>query len=411
MISVFHNSTILLLFFASGMVSLIYEVLWLKELGLLFGNTAYASATTLAVFFAGLSAGGYFWGQRAAQTASPLRVYAWLEFGIGLAALTYFLIRDFYYLIYEPLFSAFGDLPAVFTLVKFLLAAGLLFLPSFLMGGTLPIMGQHLVRQADQLGKTASLLYAVNTLGATLGVFLAGFYLPFLLGFTNSYLSAVGLNVVIAAAAYGLSFTAIDIAASEVAPAPQTTSTLVQTDLNPHLIWCIAFLSGFMTLGLEVLWTRMFAQVLHNSVYSFSTILITFLLALACGAILANLLCRLQLDPKLVLAVLLTVSGILVGLSSHFFYSLTDGLRYMARQRGLGCVYPNGFYQCRAHYAYSWHADGERVSVSVENRPRLADQRGQVDRPTRFRQHAWLYPGVAVCRVCAAELRRFMGRH
>jgi len=250
------------------MVSLVYEVLWLKELGLLFGNTAYASATTLAVFFAGLSAGGYFWGERAAQTTTPLRVYAWLECGIGLTALTYFLIRDFYYLIYEPLFFALGDLPAVFTLVKFVLAAGLLFLPSFLMGGTLPIMGQYLVRQADQLGKTASMLYAVNTLGAALGVFLAGFYLPFLLGFTNSYLSAIGLNIVIAAAAYGLSFTATDSNTREVEPAPHTSSTLPQPALSPHLIWSIAFLSGFMTLGLEVLWTRMFAQVLNAEFFT-----------------------------------------------------------------------------------------------------------------------------------------------
>lgn len=334
MTSAFHNSIILLLFFASGMVSLIYEVLWLKELGLLFGSTAYASATTLAVFFAGLSAGGYFWGQRAARTRSPLRVYAGLEFGIGLAALTYFLIRDFYYLIYEPLFTMFGNLPALFTLVKCLLAVGLLFLPSFLMGGTLPIMGQHLVRQADQLGKTASLLYAVNTLGAALGGFLAGFYLPFLLGFTNSYVCATGLNVVIAAVAYGLSFTTTDSAVSEAVPEPQPAPTFPRTDLSPHLIWGTAFLSGFMTLGLEVLWTRMFAQVLHNSVYSFSTILMTFLLALACGAILANLLCRLNVDPKLVLAVLLTLSGILVGLSSHLFFHLTDGLSYMARKEG-----------------------------------------------------------------------------
>ena len=334
MTSAFHRSTILLLFFASGMVSLIYEVLWLKELGLLFGNTAYASATTLAVFFTGLSAGGYFWGQRAAQTQSPLRVYAWLEFGIGLAALTYFLIRDFYYLIYEPLFSMFGDLPAVFTLVKFLLAAGLLFPPSFLMGGTLPIIGQHLVRQIDQLGKTASLLYAVNTLGATLGVFLAGFYLPFWLGFTNSYLSAVGLNVVIAAAAYGLSFATTDSAVGDTEPEPQPAPTFPLTDLSPQLIWVTAFLSGFLTLGLEVLWTRMFAQVLHNSVYSFSTILLTFLLALAWGAVLANLLCRLKFDPKLILTILLTLSGILVGLSSHLFFYLTDGLSYMARKAG-----------------------------------------------------------------------------
>jgi spermidine synthase len=201
-----HTLILLFLFFASGLTSLIYEVLWLKELGLLFGNTAYATATTLAVFFAGLSVGGYWWGRRASQFRHPLRVYAVLEVGIGLSALLYFALLDLYYLLYGPLFTAVGHQPALFLAVKILLAAGVLFPPAFFMGGTLPVMGQYLIRRLDHLGRTASVLYAVNTIGAAIGAFVAGFYLPMVLGFTNSYLTAIALNLVIAALSYGLSF-------------------------------------------------------------------------------------------------------------------------------------------------------------------------------------------------------------
>lgn len=61
-----------------------------SQLGLLFGNTAYAAALTLAIFFLGLSLGSYAWGNRAARSKQPLRTYALLELGIALAALGYF---------------------------------------------------------------------------------------------------------------------------------------------------------------------------------------------------------------------------------------------------------------------------------------------------------------------------------
>lgn len=67
------------LFFLSGAAALIYEVLWLKELGRLFGVTAHAAATTLAVFFLGLAAGGWVWGTRSARARNPLRTYGLLE--------------------------------------------------------------------------------------------------------------------------------------------------------------------------------------------------------------------------------------------------------------------------------------------------------------------------------------------
>ena len=69
-----------------------------------------------------------------------------------------------------------GQRPALMTSVKFGLAVGILFLPAFFMGGTLPVMGQYLVRSPAELGRKASALYAINTFGAAVGALSAGFF-------------------------------------------------------------------------------------------------------------------------------------------------------------------------------------------------------------------------------------------
>lgn len=330
-----RGSTRLLLsiFFLSGAAALVYEVLWLKELGQLFGVTAYAAATTLAVFFLGLAAGGVVWGRRAPSLHGPLRTYALLEVGIAVAAVAYFWIADLYRLIYPELFAMLGEQPRFFLAAKFLLAFGVLFLPAFFMGGTLPVMGQHLIRRADELGRWGTVLYAVNTLGAATGALSAGFFLPPTLGFRNSYLLAIGTNLVVAAVAWWqggqISYT-------------QTSRTRHPTEVRdavtaagqPWQVWALVVASGFLTLALEVLWTRMFAQVLQNSVYTFAAVLTVFLLALALGSVLAHWLCRRDWNPTAVLSSLLTISGFLVVMTLAGFHRLTSGLEQLGA--GLG---------------------------------------------------------------------------
>lgn len=317
-----ERPVLFLLFFLSGAAGLVYEVLWLKELGLLFGNTAYAAATTLAVFFLGMATGGWVFGRRAERLARPLRTYAWLELGIAGSALLFFLLTPAFRWIYTLLFPAIGGNLALGTLVKFLLALGVLFLPAFFMGGTLPVMGQHLIRRTSQLGRTGTLLYLTNTSGAAVGALLAGFALPPLLGFQRSYLLAICLSGLVGLVAWRMGNRAPENAPLETrddeSPDPVDGTTSIRT---------LAFLSGFLVLGLEVLWTRMFAQVLHNSVYSFTAILVTFLVALAIGSAVANFLCRWRaLTPNRVLVILAVVSWLLVAASIRIFVSLTGGL-------------------------------------------------------------------------------------
>jgi len=310
-------------------------VLWLKELGLLFGVTAYAAATTLAVFFLGLAAGSFAWGQRSARLANPLRTYGWLEVGIALSAGLYFWILDVYQWVYPKLFGLFGHQPALLLGVKLVLALGILLPPAFFMGGTLPVMGQYLVRDADRFGRTTTMLYAVNTLGAAAGALLAGFYLPAVLGFRTSYLMAMALNLAIAAVTLWWSRAETPSAATASrGKLEAATGGTERSGMGSWLIWTIAVASGLLTLALEVLWTRMFAQVLQNSVYTFAAILTVFLVALGLGSLVAHLLCRAPWPPAMTLFALLVVAGLLVASTPPVFYWQTDGLQLFGADLG-----------------------------------------------------------------------------
>lgn len=309
-----------LLFCASGATALVYEVLWLRELGLLFGNTSHAAAATLAAFFLGLAVGGYQWGKRVQHYAYPLRVYGLLELGVAFCAIGYFGLLQGYAWLYPLLFAYFADTPVVFTLVKFLLALTLLFPPAYFMGGTLPVVSHFAVRRTDELGHKLSLLYALNTLGAVIGVFLAGFYLPVWLGYTYSYIAAMGVTSVIA-------LTAISTGGKQRFQRSESASTANNHGISQQLKF-LAFISGALTLALQVLWNRMFAQVLQNSVYTFALVLAVFLLCLALAGAMINRLQR-RINSVHLMFAALAFGALLVSTSPFVFLWWTDGLHFI----------------------------------------------------------------------------------
>ena len=327
---------ILPLFFFSGVITLIYEVLWMKQLGLLFGNTAIAAATVLTAFFSGLAAGGYFWGQRAAALHNPLQTYGILEVSSALCVLGSFQIMDGYFALYPSIFEIFGNNRWGFVAVKFFLSIVLLFPASFFIGGTLPVATQYLVRDPLWLGQRISVLYGINTLGAATGSLLAGCYLPPIFGFTGSYRIAMAGSVALG----GLALIAAKRwpHSQERWPSSGRQTGAATSDEVPEIsltaIHAFAFISGFGTLCLEVLWTRMYAQVLQNSVYTFATILFVFLLAMSAGAALANRLMKLDIQPVAVLNWLFILGGLFVALTPFLFNGLTDRLTYVGTGEG-----------------------------------------------------------------------------
>jgi len=179
------------------------------------------------------------------------------------------------------------------------------------------------------LGTTAALLYGVNTLGAALGAFLAGFFFPLWFGFKATCLGAMGVTSAIAAAAFFLSR---GIAVEKGEEAQRQTGALPPTE-SPRGRWglsLVCFLSGFGILALEVLWMRMFAQVLENSVYTFAAILVIVLVCLAAGAFISSRLARVDISPGYVLSLLVLVSGIAVSVTPFVFMRVTDSLQILA---------------------------------------------------------------------------------
>ncbi|HET9326878.1 MAG TPA: fused MFS/spermidine synthase [Candidatus Eisenbacteria bacterium] len=315
----------------SGAVSLVYQVLWMRELGLLFGNTAQAGATTLTAFFLGLALGGFAAGKIAPRLGNPLRAYGWIEIGVAVTAVAYFGLMSLYGAIVPALFRSLGSRPELFLLAKFGLGILVLLPPSCLIGATLPLVGEHIVRGRDTLGRGGTILYALNTLGAALGALAAGFFLPLALGFRGAYAVAIASNLVLGIVLIVAARTSgppADASAAAHTPHSQLTS------ISWTRVRVLAFLSGLVTLALEVLWTRMFSQVLHNSVYTFSIILVIFLVALALGSLLAHRLIGSSREPSNVLALLLGAGAVLTSVSPWLFFALTGGLRYIAEQSG-----------------------------------------------------------------------------
>lgn len=322
---------IYLLVFLSGFSALIYQVLWMKQLGLLFGNTSHAAGATLAAFFAGLAVGSWFWGRRSTLSSRPLRIYAGLEVGIAITALLYFVVMKGYHVVYPELYQSVHS-GTWLLLIKFLLALALIFPPAFCMGGTIPVIGQHAIQNPLRFGTTSALLYGINTLGATLGALLAGFFMPIWFGFRWTCWIAIGITLLVAALAYWVSRSPSSVrkVESESSVAEMESEFRDQHDKSRMGLTTICFLSGFGVLALEVLWTRMFALVLENSVYTFAAILVVVLICLASGSLISSLLARGKWSPNKVLAVLLGLSGITIALTPTVFMKLTDSFEFMA---------------------------------------------------------------------------------
>jgi len=328
-----------LMVFFSGFAGLVYQVLWMRQLGFLFGNTSHAAAATLSAFFAGLAAGSRFWGRRSGRTEDPLRVYAYLQAGIAATALLYFAVLGLFHLVYPPVYRAVGS-GGLLLAIKFILALLLVFPPSFCMGGTIPVIGQFLIKDRGRFGTTSALLYGVNTLGAGLGAFLTGFYFPILLGFNMTCALAMVITGAVSAAAFLLSRRQSAAPARAESSHARRSREREQKRLEKEARrlagtgdrWAInvlCFLSGFGVLTLEVLWTRLFAQIHENSVYSFASVLVIVLVCLALGALVASRLARSSFPPMQLLALLTIGGGIAIAVSPFLVMWLTGNLQEM----------------------------------------------------------------------------------
>ena len=275
-------------FFFSGAAGLIYQVVWTRMLTQIFGNTTYAIATVLSAFMAGLAIGSYWFGQIADRGKNDFLLYGILEAGVGVYG---FLVPWIFALTqkaYGPIFGLNESYPFLFNLVLFFLSFVLLVFPTLLMGATLPVLSRFYVRSFAQFGRRVGDLYATNTLGAVIGCAAAGFVLIPTLGMQKTVFVAAGANLLIAAVIVVVDRLR-DKTPLEAAPAAAVAPVddgLAEPQSAPLLRWVLLIsfaLSGFASLVYENAWTRALTLVIGSSVYSFSTMLVTFLVGLALG--------------------------------------------------------------------------------------------------------------------------------
>ena len=276
-----------LIFICSGASGLIYEVIWMRQLTLVFGSTVFATSTVLTAFMAGLALGSFYFGRKIDESdQSPLRMYALLEAGIGAFCLVWPLILSIlgalYVLIHRNVTSEFYTL----SLIRFVLTFAVLLIPSTLMGGTLPVLTRFFVKRLAQLGTNIGVLYALNTFGAVVGTVAAGFFLLEAFGIRWSLGIGIAINFAVAAIAIALanrvSGTEIDEQLEEVQQAePENISQRPERHL---VLWAIG-ISGFCALAYEVLWTRIMVFFLGSTTYAFATMLAAFLFGIALGSI------------------------------------------------------------------------------------------------------------------------------
>lgn len=286
-----------LCFILSGATGLIYEVLWARMLGLVFGATTLAVSTVLAAFMGGLALGSALAGKLAQKIRKPLNTYGVMEIGIAVYALLVpFLFRwidDLYALIWQQLHPGYFT----FSLWRFLLSGLVLLVPTTLMGATLPVLAAAFVRSSESDSNSVTKLYACNLAGAILGTLAAGFFLLPALGVRTTIAVAAALNVIVGVVAIVLQRQA------PAGPHEQHPVNLEKNPVNPVTnFWYFAALaSGFVTISAQVSWTRTLTMIIGSSTYAFSIVVALFLIGLAIGA---WLVARKDRSPRLRSAIL-----------------------------------------------------------------------------------------------------------
>jgi spermidine synthase len=272
----------------SGLTALVYQIVWARLLGLAFGTTTEAISTVLAVFFGGLALGNLLAARGLARVQRPLRVYAWLEGAVGVFALLSLpLLR---HLDVSYAWLGVPHSPWALAALRLGVAALVLLPPTTAMGATLPVVARGLMDRDGTLGRWSAVLYGANTLGAVLGAALCGFWLIPGLGLTRSLVGAGCINLGVAALVLRVGGAARPAAAT----APEAVATAVPgatarrvAAVRGRAAFLVFFgVSGFVAIGYEVVWSKVFGIVMEGTLYGFATVLSSYLLGIGVGSLL-----------------------------------------------------------------------------------------------------------------------------
>lgn len=286
-ISTTHDIISICCFFLSGSIGLSYEICWIRKASLVFGSAMFAISTVLAVFFGGLALGSYLFGRYSQRVSRPLKIYAMLEMGVGILAILspmMFTAADSLFgLFYHSILDSFPLL----SFTRFILVSLILLPPTILMGGTLPLFCRQYVLNKDHISLSVGLLYGVNTLGAAIGCALCGFYMISNIGINVTIYICGILNLMIGLVIWKLPFSAPIMQIKEVQKNHKNEKNFSTPTIKRY--WTISvgflfFLSGFVILGNEIIWSRYLSLIVYNSVYTYTLTITVILIGIVVGS-------------------------------------------------------------------------------------------------------------------------------
>lgn len=278
----FPKNLVACLLFLSGATALVYELVWSKYLGNVLGNSGQAHAVVLATFMGGQALGAFVFGRTADRAKNPLALYGILELGVGLYALAFPYVLDVLGALWLSVAPA---VPDGYRLGPRLLVSALsLLVPTLLMGGTLPALVRHFASSLTGVRYELARLYAVNSLGAAVGVFIAGTKLVPAIGLSSSANMAAGLNILLAFGALALARRFAPALAPGQAPSGDAGDEVSYPRIAVRAALIGVLLSGFTSMLYQVTWIRLLSIVLGASTYAFTLILTAFIMGIGLGS-------------------------------------------------------------------------------------------------------------------------------
>lgn len=264
-----------LMVFLSGTTGLIYQVVWQKYLSIYLGSHASATALVLSAFFLYLAVGYFVLGKYSHRLIkNKLVLYGVLELAIGAYALVspdYFNWLQTYFLS-QPWAAGFGT--------HFIFSSLFLAVPTFLMGGTIPVLTEGLSTQFDRSHRVHAYVYGLNTAGAFFGTLLAGFYLIEKFGLPLTLTLAGIANIAI----FLLCYVTARASSFSFSGPPTFASPTVMPARERWTLYLISFFAGFYVFSLETLIIRMAGISTFSSPYIYSIIVACFIVAIAIGS-------------------------------------------------------------------------------------------------------------------------------
>src|SRR5436309_5075482 len=204
--------SLLMMFVGSGCSALIYEIVWFQLLELVIGSSTVSLGILLGTFMGGMCLGSLLFPRVVSRRLHPLRVYAFMELGIGAIGL----LLLFGMPLINSVYTAWAGSGFFGMLLRGVIAGICLLPPTFLMGATLPAISRW-VETTPRGVSWLGFFYGGNIAGAVVGSLLAGFYLMRVFDISTTTFVAVALNV-------ALSFIALVVSRSTAYAATGTES-------------------------------------------------------------------------------------------------------------------------------------------------------------------------------------------